>query len=500
MESISKIKYIQKLLNKKEISCKELTQKYIEAIEKYDGNLNSYVNKTNDIAIDIAQNVDKKIKNGEPLAPLEGIPMSLKDNISTKNINTTCCSKMLQNYKPIYDATVWQIIKKQNGVLLGKNNMDEFAMGSSCETSIFGGARNPHETSHVAGGSSGGGASSVAGNLSVYSLGSDTGGSIRQPASFCGVVGLKPSYGAVSRFGLIAFASSLDQIGPITTSVEDAAIVFDSISKYDEKDSTSVGNKGVLTAENLRNNIKGVKIGVAKEYFNDIRDDVRERIEESIKIYKSLGAEILDISLPMDKYALAVYYILACAEASSNLGRYDGIRYGYRTENYKNIDEMICKTRSEGFGLEVKHRILLGTYVLSSGYYDAYYKKAQKLRGAVINAFNSAFSKCDVILTATSPTTSFKQGYTSSKPIETYKSDLCTVPVNIAGLPAVSIPCGFNKEGLPVGLQLIGNRFEESKILNVAYAFESATRDTLFKSPDMGVNLERDITKTGEED
>ena len=272
MESISKIKYIQKLLNKKEISCKELTQKYIEAIEKYDGNLNSYVNKTNDIAIDIAQNVDKKIKNGEPLAPLEGIPMSLKDNISTKNINTTCCSKMLQNYKPIYDATVWQIIKKQNGILLGKNNMDEFAMGSSCETSIFGGARNPHETSHVAGGSSGGGASSVAGNLSVYSLGSDTGGSIRQPASFCGVVGLKPSYGAVSRFGLIAFASSLDQIGPITTSVEDAAIVFDSISKYDEKDSTSVGNKGVLTAENLRNNIKGVKIGVAKEYFNDIED------------------------------------------------------------------------------------------------------------------------------------------------------------------------------------------------------------------------------------
>ena len=497
---ISQIKYIQEFLNKKEISCEELTQKYIDAIEEYDGILNSYVYKTSDIALDTARKVDKRIKDGEELAPLEGIPMSLKDNISTKNINTTCCSKMLQNYKPIYDATVWEIIKNQNGILLGKNNMDEFAMGSSCETSIFGGARNPHETSHVAGGSSGGGSSSVAGNLSVYSLGSDTGGSIRQPASFCGIVGLKPSYGTVSRFGLIAFASSFDQIGPITTSVEDAAIVFDAISKYDKKDSTSVGNKGASTVKNLRNDIKGIKIGVAKEYLEDIRDDVREKIEKSIEIYKSLGAEILDISLPMDKYSLAVYYILACAEASSNLGRYDGIRYGYRTENYKNIDEMICKTRSEGFGLEVKHRILLGTYVLSSGYYDAYYKKAQKLRGAVVNAFKEAFSKCDVILTATSPITSFKQGYTSSKPIETYKSDLCTVPVNIAGLPAVSIPCGFNEEGLPVGLQLIGNRFEEAKILNIAYAFESVTRDTLFKSPDMGVKLNKRIIKLGEKD
>lgn len=489
-ESVSKIRYIQRLLNKKELSCEELTQKYIDSIDKYDKILNSYVNKTYDIALSTAKKVDKKLKSGEALEPLEGIPMSLKDNISTKDIATTCCSKMLLNYKPIYDAAVWEIIKKQNGILLGKNNMDEFAMGSSCETSIFGGAKNPHEISHVAGGSSGGGSSSVAGNISVYALGSDTGGSIRQPASFCGVVGLKPSYGAVSRFGLIAFASSFDQIGPITTSVEDAAIVFDAISKYDNKDSTSVGNKGMSTVDNLKSDIKGMRIGVAKEYLENIRDDVREKIEKSIEIYKSLGAEIIDISLPLDKYALAVYYILACAEASSNLGRYDGIRYGYRTKSYKNIDEMICKTRSEGFGLEVKHRILLGTYVLISGYYDAYYKKAQKLRGAVINAFNDAFNKCDVILTATSPTTSFKQGYTSSKPIETYKSDLCTVPVNIAGLPAVSIPCGFNDVGLPIGLQLIGNKFEESKILNVAYAFESATRNTLFKSPDMGIKFD----------
>ena len=486
---ISKIKYIRDLLVKKDISCEELTQKYIDEIEKNNDKLNSYVHKTYELAMSTAKRVDKKIKNGEDLGLLEGIPMSLKDNISTKDINTTCCSKMLLNYKPIYDATVWEIIKNQNGILLGKNNMDEFAMGSSCETSIFGGAFNPHNINHVAGGSSGGGASSVAGNLSVYSLGSDTGGSIRQPASFCGVVGLKPSYGAVSRYGLIAFASSLDQIGPITSSVEDAAIVFDAISKYDEKDSTSIGNRGKTTVKNLKEDIKGLKIGVAREFLNEIDEEIKKKIEESIKIYKLLGAEIIDISLPFDKYALAVYYILACAEASSNLGRYDGIRYGYRVESYKSIDEMICKTRSEGFGSEVKHRILLGTYVLSSGYYDAYYKKAQKLRGAIINSFNNVFSKCDVILTATTPNVSFNKGFTAREPIETYKSDLCTVPVNIAGLPAISIPCGFNNEGLPIGLQLIGNRFEESKILNIAYNFESVTRDTMFRSPDMGVKL-----------
>lgn len=485
---MSKITYIGKLLRDKEISCTELTEKYIKSIEAENKKLNAYVNITAETAMKTAKNVDEKISRGEILLPLEGIPMTLKDNISTKNIETTCCSNILKGYVPIYDATVWDILKNQSAVLLGKANMDEFAMGSSCETSCFGGALNPYSTNHVAGGSSGGAAAAVGGNIAVYGLGSDTGGSVRQPASFCGLVGLKPTYGTVSRYGLIAYASSLDQIGPITTSVEDAAIVYDAISLYDINDATSQGSK-TKTTHTLKNSIKGMKIGIAKEYFEGIRDDVRESVESAVKVYESLGAEVVSISIPQLKHALPVYYILACAEASSNLGRYDGIRYGYRTPSYNDINDMICKTRSEGFGKEVKRRIMLGTYVLSAGYYDAYYKKAQQLRGALVNAFKDAFKKCDVIVSPTVPMTAFELNFTQKDPIETYMTDILTVPVNIAGLPAVSVPCGFDNKGLPIGMQIIGNSFDDAKILNAAYQYEQAVKNHTFKELETGVRL-----------
>lgn len=484
----SKIKYLNNLLISKEISCHELTVKYLEKIEEENKHLNAYVKVTEEESLSAAKKVDEKIAMGEKITLLEGIPMTLKDNISTKNIETTCCSKILQGYVPIYDATVWEILKSQNAVLLGKTNMDEFAMGSSCETSCFGGALNPHNLNHVAGGSSGGVSSAVGGNIAVYGLGSDTGGSIRQPASFCGLVGLKPTYGSVSRYGLIAYASSFDQIGPIAQSVEDAAIIYDAISLYDKKDATSQGNK-ISTADKLNESIKGKKIGIAKEYFEGIRSDVKESILQAVKVYESLGAEIISIDLPQVNYALSVYYILACAEASSNLGRYDGIRYGYKTSHYNDLNEMILKTRSEGFGKEVKRRILLGTYVLSAGYYDAYYKKSQKLRGSIVRAFKDAFKLCDFMLTPTVPMTAFELNFTSKDPIETYLTDICTVPVNIAGLPAISVPCGFDSSGLPIGMQLIGNSFEEHKILNAAYQYEQMVGDKIYKNIELGVRL-----------
>ncbi len=478
---------LHQMLETKQISCEELTHKYLSEINKANDELNAYVTVTPDTALENAKAVDKKIADGESISMLEGIPMTLKDNISTRGIETTCCSKILTGYKPIYDATVWEILKSQNAVLLGKTNMDEFAMGSSCETSYFGGAANPHNTKHCAGGSSGGVASAVGGNIAAYGLGSDTGGSIRQPASFCGIVGLKPTYGAVSRYGLIAYASSFDQIGPITTTVEDTAIVYDAVSQFDSKDSTSQGKKGGNTFDTLNNDIKGLKIGIAREYLDGIRDDVKESILKAAKVYEDLGAEIIYFDMPSLKFALPVYYILACAEASSNLGRYDGIRYGYKTDNYNSIHEMMCKTRSEGFGEEVKRRILLGTYVLSAGYYDAYYKKAQNLRGTLVKAFDKAFESCDVILAPTVPMTAFEMGHAVSDPIETYLTDICTVPINIAGLPAVSIPCGFNAKGMPIGMQLIGDKFKEASILNAAYKYQQATDN--FKATKWGVQL-----------
>ena len=484
MGSIAKI---HEMLVGKQLSCAELTKSYLDEIDKSNSELNAYVNVTPDEAMKTAEAVDKKIAAGEEIGMLEGVPMTLKDNISTKGIETTCCSKILTGYKPIYDATVWELLQNQNAVMLGKTNMDEFAMGSSCETSYFGGAANPFNTNHVAGGSSGGVSSAVGGNIAAYGLGSDTGGSIRQPASFCGVVGLKPTYGAVSRYGLIAYASSLDQIGPITKSVEDAAVVFDAISKQDKRDSTSKGS-AKATFDTLNNDIKGMKIGIAREYLDGVRDDVKEAVLEAARVYESLGAEIVYFDLPILKFALPVYYIIACAEASSNLGRYDGIRYGYKTEHYNGTHDMICRTRSEGFGEEVKRRILLGTYVLSAGYYDAYYKKAQNLRGTIISAFNKAFESCDVILAPTVPMTAFEKGNAISDPIETYLTDICTVPVNIAGLPGVSIPCGFNANGMPIGMQLIGKSFGEAEILNAAYKYQQAQPDK-FMDTKWGVKL-----------
>ncbi len=457
---------IHEKLVSKQVSCTELTKAYLKEIENANGELNAYVCVTPDEALQTAAAVDKKIAAGEALGLLEGVPMTLKDNMSTKGIDTTCCSKILTGYKPIFDATVWELLKAQNAVMLGKTNMDEFAMGSSCENSYFGGAMNPFDVNHVAGGSSGGVASAVGGNIAAYGLGSD----------------------AVSRYGLIAYASSLDQIGPITKSVEDASIVFDAIAKQDKRDSTSLGAVGGETYSKLTNDIKGMKIGIAREYLDGVRDDVKAAVLDAAKVYESLGAEIVYFDLPVLKFALPVYYIIACAEASSNLGRYDGIRYGYKTAHYTGTHDMICRTRSEGFGEEVKRRILLGTYVLSAGYYDAYYKKATDLRGTIIKAFNDAFAHCDVILAPTVPMTAFEKGHATSDPIETYLTDICTVPVNIAGLPGVSVPCGFNEKGMPIGMQLIGKSFGEATILNAAYQYQQAAPEK-FTDTKWGVKL-----------
>ena len=485
---MSQIKKIHDMLSSKQISCKELTEKYLIEIEKSNSELNAYVNVTADTAMAQAEKVDAKIAKGGEIGLLEGVPMTLKDNLSTKGIETTCCSKILTGYKPIYNATVWDKLENEGAVLLGKTNMDEFAMGSSSETSYFGGATNPFNTKHCAGGSSGGVASAVGADIAAYGLGSDTGGSIRQPASFCGIVGLKPTYGAVSRYGLIAYASSLDQIGPVTKTVEDASIVYDAISDYDPKDSTCQGRKGNLTFDTVNNDIKGMKIGIAREYLDGVRDDVKEALLNAVNVYESLGAEVVYFDMPAIKFALPVYYIIACAEASSNLGRYDGIRYGFKAEHYNGTHDMMCRTRSEGFGDEVKRRILLGTYVLSAGYYDAYYKKAQNLRGTIVKAFDDAFTKCDFVLAPTVPMTAFEMGHAVSDPVETYLTDICTVPVNIAGLPAVSIPCGFDNKGLPIGMQLIGNKFKEATILNAANAYEKAAGEN-FKDTKWGVKL-----------
>ena len=485
---MGKIAEIRGKLLKKECSCTELTQSYLRAIEAVNPALNAYVRVTLEEALAAAARVDGKIAAGEELAPLEGIPLALKDNISTKGLETTCCSNILRGYVPIYDASVWAGLKEQNAVLLGKVNMDEFAMGSASETSCFGPPKNPHDPGHVAGGSSGGAAAAVAAGLAAYALGSDTGGSIRQPASFCGLVGLKPTYGAVSRYGLIAYASSFDQIGPLSPTAEDAAAVFDAISGQDPMDSTSTGAKEAALPR-LEESLTGRTIGLAKEYFDGVRDEVREALDAAVKVYQSLGAKVVTFSLPALKFALPVYYILACAEASSNLARYDGIRYGSRAEHYNGVNDMIARTRSAGFGPEVQRRILLGNYVLSSGYYDAYYKKAQNLRGIIVRAFDSAFEQCDFLLAPTVPMTAFPLGFTAQSQVETYLTDICTVPVNICGLPALSEPCGFDQSGLPIGMQLIGSRGSEGLLLGAAHQYEKATGGAMLRTLEMGVRL-----------
>ena len=464
---------LQEKLKNKELTVKEITKAYIDRINEKEKDVQAFVTTLTEDATKKAEEIQSKIENGEIKGELAGIPIGIKDNICTKGIKTTCSSKMLENFVSPYDATVIEKINNENMIGLGKLNMDEFAMGGSTEHSYFKKTRNPWNLNKVPGGSSGGSAAAVASNMVPWALGSDTGGSIRLPASFCGVVGLKPTYGLVSRYGLVAFASSLDQIGPITKDVQDAAMLLNIIAGHDEKDTTSRDIEKVDYTKALKNDVKGLKIGVPKEFFGEgINEEVKENLQKAIETYKELGAEVEEFSLDIAKYALATYYIIACAEASSNLGRFDGIRYTYRTKEYKNLKDLYKKSRSEGFGPEVKRRIILGTYVLSSGYYDAYYKKAQQVRTLVMNEFNKAFEKYDVILTPTSPTVAFDIGSKTSKPLEMYLTDICTVSINIAGLPAISIPCGVDKEGMPVGMQLIGNKFCEETILNTAYTFE----------------------------
>ncbi|MDR1590011.1 MAG: Asp-tRNA(Asn)/Glu-tRNA(Gln) amidotransferase subunit GatA [Oscillospiraceae bacterium] len=454
------------------ISCVELARAYLDAAERRNAELRAFVSLTEETALAQAAAADERLRGGGESSELLGVPFVLKDNISTAGLRTTCASRMLENYVPIYDAAVWELLRAEGAVLIGKGNMDEFAMGSTNETSYFGGARNPRDTSRVAGGSSGGVAAAVAAGLAVYGIGSDTGGSIRQPASFCGLVGLKPTYGAVSRRGLIAYASSLDQIGPITRSARDAAAVFDAICRRDGLDMTSRGREGV--SGSLTGGVKGLRIGIAREFFENLPPDIDGAVKKAAGLFEDAGAELVEVSFPLLKYSLPAYYILACAEASSNLGRYDGLRYGYRTEEYSDLDEFIRRTRSEGFGAEVRRRILLGTYVLSAGYYDAYYNKAQKLRAAIKNEFAEIFTRCDCLLTPTVPVTALPSGGALS-PVETYQTDICTVPVNIVGAPAVSAPCGFDTDGLPIGMQLIGDAFREDILLNAAFAFEEMT-------------------------
>ncbi len=466
---------LQEKLRNKELTVKEITKAYVDRINEKEKDVQAFVTTLTEEAENKAEEIQKKIDNKEIEGEFAGIPIGIKDNICTKGIKTTCSSKMLENFVSPYDATVMEKINNENLINLGKLNMDEFAMGGSTEHSYFKITKNPWDLSKVPGGSSGGSAAAVAANLVPWVLGSDTGGSIRQPASFCGVVGLKPTYGLVSRYGLVAFASSLDQIGPITKDVRDSALLLNIIAGHDKKDTTSVNREKIDYTKCLKNDVKGLKIGVPKEFFGEgINSEVKETLQKSIEKYKELGAEIEEFSLDIAKYSLAAYYIIACAEASSNLGRFDGIRYTYRTGEFKNLKELYKKSRSEAFGPEVKRRIILGTYVLSSGYYDAYYKKAQQVRTLVMNKFSKAFEKYDVILTPTSPTVAFGIGTKSENPLEMYLSDICTVSVNIAGLPAISIPCGVNSEKMPIGMQLIGNKFEEEKILNAAYTLEKA--------------------------
>ena len=465
---------LEKLKNK-ELTVTEITKAYIDRINEKEKDVQAFITPLTDEAAKKAEEIDKKIEAGEE-AELAGIPIGIKDNMCTKGVKTTCGSKMLENFVSPYNATVMEKINSEDMIMLGKLNMDEFAMGSSTEYSHFHPTKNPWNLNKVPGGSSGGSAAAVAANLVPWALGSDTGGSIRQPASLCGIVGLKPTYGLVSRYGLVAFASSLDQIGPITKDVRDSAMLLNLIAGHDEKDTTSIEVEKKDYTKALQKDVKGLKIGVPKEFYGEgINPEVKASLEKAIEEYKKMGAEVEEFSLDIANYALATYYIIACAEASSNLGRFDGIRYTYRTPEFKNLRDLYKKSRSEGFGPEVKRRIILGTYVLSSGYYDAYYKKAQQVRTLVMNEFNKAFEKYDVIVTPVSPTTAFKLGERSTNPMEMYLADICTVSVNIAGLPGISVPCGVDSQGLPIGMQIIGNKFSEETIIKAAYTYEQAT-------------------------
>ena len=464
---------IGKAYREKTLTVPEVVKAFLDNIEKEDDKIKAYITVCKEEALKKADEVQAMFDEGKEMGALAGIPIAIKDNICTKGVRTTCASKMLENFIPPYDAGVMKKVEATNAIVLGKTNMDEFAMGGSTENSAFFITKNPVNLDKVPGGSSGGSAAAVAGKMAPISLGSDTGGSIREPASFCGIVGMKPTYGLVSRYGLVAFASSLDQIGPFSKTVRDNAVLLTAIAGHDEMDSTSANVENKDYEKALVNDVKGLKIGVPKEYFGEgINEEVRASLEKAIEKYKELGAEVEECSLPVTEYALPTYYIIACAEASSNLGRYDGIRYGYRTKNFESLKDIYKNSRTEGFGDEVKRRIILGTYVLSSGYYDAYYKKAQKVRTLVKKGFEEAFEKYDVLLTPTVPTVAFDIGSKSKNPLEMYMTDILTVSINIAGVPAISIPCGKDSSGMPIGMQLIAKHFNEETLYRAAYTFE----------------------------
>jgi aspartyl-tRNA(Asn)/glutamyl-tRNA(Gln) amidotransferase subunit A len=464
------------LLKQRKISSTELTKSVLKRIAEVEGKVHACVTIVEDVALKEAKKVDNYIKTAHEITPLIGIPTLIKDVICTRGIRTTCSSKILENFVPLYDATVIEKLKAQKAVIVGKTNMDEFAMGSSTEHSAFFPTHNPWDLSRVPGGSSGGSAAAVAADETIYALGSDTGGSVRQPAALCSVVGLKPTYGRVSRFGLVAFASSLDQIGPITKDVTDCALVMNVIAGHDSSDSTSVPYPVPDYTRQLIPGIKGLRIGIPREYFVEgMQNQVRAALEAAIDKLRELGAEIdWEVSLPHTKYALAVYYILAPSEASANLARYDGVKYGFSERDASNVIETTEKTRQFGFGLEVKRRIMLGTYALSAGYYDAYYLKAQKVRTLIKREFDQAFEKYDALVTPTSPIVPFKLGEKLEDPMQMYLSDICTLPVNIAGIPAISIPAGF-ADNLPIGMQIMGKPFSEEILLRIAFAYEQAT-------------------------
>lgn len=470
-----KISELHEFLHKREISVTDLVDESYKRIAEVEGKVQAFLTLDEENARSQARALDEKLLQNGPTGKLYGMPIGIKDNIVTKGLRTTCASKILENFDPIYDATVIQRLKQAESVTIGKLNMDEFAMGSSNENSGFQKTFNPWNLETVPGGSSGGSAAAVAAGEVLFSLGSDTGGSIRQPASFCGVVGMKPTYGLVSRFGLVAFASSLDQIGPITRNVEDNAFLLNAIAGHDEMDSTSANVEIPDYAHALTGDVKGLRIAVPKEYIGEgVSEEVRKSVLDALAVLEKQGAVWEEVSLPHSKYALATYYLLSSSEASANLSRFDGVRYGYRTPNAENLIEMYKKSRAEGFGEEVKRRIMLGTFALSSGYYDAYYKKAQKVRTLIKQDFEKVFEQYDVIVGPTTPTPAFKIGENIGDPLTMYANDILTIPVNLAGVPAISVPCGF-AGGLPLGLQIIGRHFDESTIYKVAYAFEQAT-------------------------
>ncbi|OEH93386.1 Asp-tRNA(Asn)/Glu-tRNA(Gln) amidotransferase subunit GatA [Bacillus solimangrovi] len=471
-----KMSELHEMLQAKEIKVQDLVEESYKRIEEVDDKVQAFLTLDKENAILQAKKLDEQVDSSAGLGALFGMPIGVKDNIVTKGLRTTCASKILENFDPLHNATVVEKLNDAQSITIGKLNMDEFAMGSSTENSGYKRTRNPWNTDHVPGGSSGGSAAAVAAGEVPFALGSDTGGSIRQPASFCGVVGLKPTYGRVSRFGLVAFASSLDQIGPITRNVEDNAFILNTIAGYDKMDSTSANVEVPDYTAALTGDVKGLKIAVPKEYLAEgVDEEVRKSVLDALKVLEGMGATWEEVSLPHSKYAVATYYLLASSEASANLARFDGVRYGVRSDKAENLIDMFKISRSEGFGEEVKRRIMLGTFALSSGYYDAYYKKAQKVRTLIKNDFEKVFEDYDVIIGPTAPTPAFKIGENIDDPLTMYANDILTIPVNLAGVPGISVPCGFSENKLPIGLQIIGKHFDESTVYRVAHAFEQAT-------------------------